>query len=496
MAETFRARDEGNGPVVTYKTMKRSEKIIALLSFVAAFFCAASVRYARADAPTYAPNYLHAAAVSASQVNLAWDAVTSATGYRIDRETPVGGGFTTIATFQGALSYSDMGLSPGTTYNYRVAAVNSEGTGPFSDSATNSVTTLGAPAVAAVPSAPSNLTATGVAGGMNLSWTATQSDAPITGYRIERDVGGGFSLLVPNTGSAATTYSDSGLSLGVTYGYKVSALSSAGPSNPSPIAYGTVPMPPNAPPTATAVAGDGTAAVSWLPSPLTAGGITGYMVAVGNSTISVSLGNVVSTTITGLMNGTSYFFLVNAVNAAGQGFTTKTNTVIPTAAPVVPPPSPPVSPSLSSPAPTPEPTPEPTPAPSVQSLQEQLNALIAQLQVLQRKAGSVPSPAPSPPPSAPSHGGGTSPSVAPPTAFSRDLDLGSRGADVKALQEFLIEQNKGTVAEQLSAVGATGYFGPLTRKALAEYQENIGISPAVGYLGSKTRNYINTPKNR
>ena len=86
--------------------------------------------------------------------------------------------------------------------------------------------------------------------------------------------------------------------------------------------------------------------------------------------------------------------------------------------------------------------------------------------------------------------------VLPSTAFSRDLDLGSRGIDVKALQEFLIGQNKGSVAEQLGAVGATGYFGALTQKTLAEYQGSIGISPAAGYFGPKTRNYVNFLKNR
>lgn len=74
---------------------------------------------------------------------------------------------------------------------------------------------------------------------------------------------------------------------------------------------------------------------------------------------------------------------------------------------------------------------------------------------------------------------------------SRDLDIGSDGDDVLALQNFLIAQNKGPKAQALKDWGATGYFGPLTQAALAEFQAAVGIAPAVGYFGPKTRVYIN-----
>jgi len=71
-----------------------------------------------------------------------------------------------------------------------------------------------------------------------------------------------------------------------------------------------------------------------------------------------------------------------------------------------------------------------------------------------------------------------------------DLSLGSRGAGVKSLQEFLISKNVGSAAKNLVDVGATGYFGEITRLALAEYQASVGISPAQGYFGAKTRAYL------
>lgn len=76
--------------------------------------------------------------------------------------------------------------------------------------------------------------------------------------------------------------------------------------------------------------------------------------------------------------------------------------------------------------------------------------------------------------------------------ITKHLSLGSRGNDVSALQLFLILKKIGPEAEKLSSVGTTGYFGTLTKKALAEFQKSVGITPAVGYFGPKTLGYINT----
>lgn len=75
--------------------------------------------------------------------------------------------------------------------------------------------------------------------------------------------------------------------------------------------------------------------------------------------------------------------------------------------------------------------------------------------------------------------------------FTHDLDLGARGEDVRALQDFLIKRGTGFASGQLSVVGTSGYFGTLTQTALKEFQMANGITPAIGYFGPKTRNYIN-----
>ncbi len=69
--------------------------------------------------------------------------------------------------------------------------------------------------------------------------------------------------------------------------------------------------------------------------------------------------------------------------------------------------------------------------------------------------------------------------------FTRDLTIGSTGADVTALQNALIA-NGFTIA-----AGATGYFGSQTQAAVVAYQTAKGIAPAVGYVGPLTRAALN-----
>ena len=71
------------------------------------------------------------------------------------------------------------------------------------------------------------------------------------------------------------------------------------------------------------------------------------------------------------------------------------------------------------------------------------------------------------------------------------LGRGHKNNDVKILQQFLISQNKGSAAQTLAKVGATAYFGTLTRAALAEWQAKVGVKPALGNFGPITRAYLN-----
>ena len=80
-------------------------------------------------------------------------------------------------------------------------------------------------------------------------------------------------------------------------------------------------------------------------------------------------------------------------------------------------------------------------------------------------------------------GGSSTPSTSSYT-FTKVLTLGSKGADVTALQNFLN-------AKGYLTVSATGYFGSLTKAALAKFQAAQSISPASGYFGPITMKAVN-----
>lgn len=86
---------------------------------------------------------------------------------------------------------------------------------------------------------PTNLYLSGdqTDGDSDLFWTAPSFTGytSIIGYKIEREspVGGGFSVLVANTGSTSTSYQDTTITPGNTYNYRVRALNTFGESSPS-----------------------------------------------------------------------------------------------------------------------------------------------------------------------------------------------------------------------------------------------------------------------
>ena len=89
-----------------------------------------------------APTGLTATATSETSVDVSWTAVTGATSYTLERaDASAPGTFAQVGGSLTATTYTDNDVSPATAYSYRVAAVNSEGTGTFST--TVSVTTSG-----------------------------------------------------------------------------------------------------------------------------------------------------------------------------------------------------------------------------------------------------------------------------------------------------------------------------------------------------------------
>ncbi|HET9641392.1 MAG TPA: fibronectin type III domain-containing protein, partial [Candidatus Paceibacterota bacterium] len=72
--------------------------------------------------------------------------------------------------------------------------------------------------------------------------------------------------------------------------------------------------------------------------------------------------------------------------------------------------------------------------------------------------------------------------------FTRNLKLGSSGADVRELQKFLNAMGFVIAASGPGSPGREStYFGPSTMRALVKYQKSKGITPAAGFFGAGTR---------
>ncbi len=72
--------------------------------------------------------------------------------------------------------------------------------------------------------------------------------------------------------------------------------------------------------------------------------------------------------------------------------------------------------------------------------------------------------------------------------FARDLVAGSRGGDVRSLQQFLNSQGARVSASGPGSPGnETAYFGKATKAALIAWQTTNGVTPSIGYFGPKSR---------
>lgn len=161
-------------------------------------------------------------------VHLTWtapsDGGSAITNYKVYRGTS-SGGETSLTTLGNVTSYDDTAVSNGTSYFYKVSAVNGVGEGSLSNEATATPQ-----AAASKPSAPQNLTAAPARGkGTQLSWSPPSSNggSPITGYNIYRGTGAGGETLLTFVGNV-TSFKDTSTSRGVTYFYYVKAVNAVG----------------------------------------------------------------------------------------------------------------------------------------------------------------------------------------------------------------------------------------------------------------------------
>lgn len=198
-----------------------------------------------------------------------------------------------------------------------------------------------------VPDAPTIGTATAASGSATVSWTgpAPNGGSAITSFEIVATPTSGPAPVVTRTGIARTALSGTvtGLVNGTTYTLQVRAVNQFGAGALSAASNAVTPAGlPGAPTAVAGIRGNTTVALSWT-APASDGGspITGYQVQVRTGATVVRTENLTgaatSTTITGLINGTTYNFRVAAVNARGtSGFSASSNTVTPATVPDAP----------------------------------------------------------------------------------------------------------------------------------------------------------------
>jgi len=301
------------------------------------------------------PTNLQAIPVSPNKVDLFWNTPDNnggspITGYKIQVKTGSGGFVTLIEnTGSTATTYSHTDLTTGTSYIYRVFAINAHGTSTDpSPEAIATPTSSSQPLENIVPNTPTSLTASDISQtSIKLSWIkpATNNGPPVTSYKIEfKKDSGSYTTLVENTGNTITTYTHTGLTINSQYTYKISAKNSIGFSPTSNEASATPKstsspptenIAPNSPRSLTAEpAGPTQIFLSWKePSPNNGPAITGYKIeyktTTGDYTVLTTIGSTTSYTHTGLISGTQYSYRVYAINSAGTSVVSNVATAKP-----------------------------------------------------------------------------------------------------------------------------------------------------------------------
>ncbi len=177
-----------------------------------------------------APTSVTAAAGNASAA-VSWSAPATDGGSPITSYTVTanpGGRSAVVNGSPPAMSATVQRLTNGTAYTFTVTAANTAGAGPASAASDPAVT----PA-AAVPGAPTGVTAVAGNASASVSWTAPTSDggSPITSYTVAANTGGQSAVV---TGSPpATTATVTGLTNGAPYTFTVTATNVAGTGPPS-----------------------------------------------------------------------------------------------------------------------------------------------------------------------------------------------------------------------------------------------------------------------
>jgi fibronectin type 3 domain-containing protein len=263
-----------------------------------------------------------------SSVALTWNTASGALSYNVYYGTASGVTKSSgkVVSAGAAPTYTLTGLTNGTTYYFVVTAANQGGESAISAE-------VNAKPVSPIPLAPSGLTATAGPGQVALAWTASSG---ATSYNVYYATATGVTTAngTKVAAGSGTTYTVTGLTGGTKYYFIVTAVNDSGESTASTEANATPIIPvPAAPTGLTAKAGPSQVSLAWTAS----AGATSYNVYYGTATgVTIAngkkVGGITTTThtVSSLTSGKAYFFIVTAVNAAGESAASTEATATPT----------------------------------------------------------------------------------------------------------------------------------------------------------------------
>jgi ABC-type transport system substrate-binding protein/fibronectin type 3 domain-containing protein len=277
------------------------------------------------DIPPAAPS-IGTATPGLNNATVTWSAPapnggTALTGYLVFYGTAPHPSVDSIAAGPANTSASVPGLNASTTYYFNVVALNAAGGSPPSEDVSATTTDV-------VPNAPTIDFLFPEATWINVTWIAPvpNGGSPITEYRMFYGLDPNPSALSVSVGGDHYGWTIFGLDMATTYYVNVVAYNAAGASPPSVDASATTRgLVPGAPTITALVTGLNNVSVTWEAAAPNGGSpITGYRVFYGTAPgpaevgSSLLVGNVDSALVEGLAAGTSYYFNVVAINAAGN----------------------------------------------------------------------------------------------------------------------------------------------------------------------------------